>query len=133
MERKRAWITAGTIAVTFTTAVLAVMANTGLLSLARPPRHVGQLTPVDLLIQPTLVPTTPVPATSASSTIPKVVVRYEDVYLTIANSATTTPMPTAPTVPVNARDQSRVKTPKGPKTNVPTKTSLDHDGDHEDD
>ncbi len=75
MERKRAWITAGVVAVTFTTSALAVMANTGLLAISPSDRNVGRLTPVDITLTSTQ------PSTTTTSK-PGVTVRYEDVYVT---------------------------------------------------
>ena len=50
MERKRAWITAGVVAVTFTASALAVMANTGLLAISPSARAVGHLPRSDITV-----------------------------------------------------------------------------------
>ena len=85
MERKRAWITAGVVDVTFTTSALAVMANTGLLAILPSDRNVGRLTPVDITLGSTQPSTT-------STAVPGVTVRYEDVYVTLpADSAAPQP------------------------------------------
>lgn len=80
MERKRAWITAGVVAVTFTTSALAVMANTGLLAISPSDRNVGRLTPVDITLGSTQ------PSTGAATNRVDNV-RYEDVYVTLPADA----------------------------------------------
>ena len=114
MERKRAWVTAATIGTTFAAAALAVMANTGLLHMGRAESEVGRLTPADLVAATTpteMTPTettptettlTPVPSTTAR---PRVIIRYEDVYVTAAGepvSASASTVPSGPAVPVSA-------------------------------
>ena len=76
MERKRAWITAGVVAVSFITSALAVMANTGLLSIGPSDRNIGRLTPVDI----TLGSTQP---SSSAAVQPGSNVRHQDVYVTV--------------------------------------------------
>ena len=126
MERKRAWITAGVVAVTFTTSALAVMANTGLLSISRSDRNVGRLTPVDITpgsIQPS----------STTTAKPRATVRYEDVYVTLTADGEG-PEPDVSAVPtdVSKTAGSVAKRGTGPR---PAEHELGepHDGDKDDD
>lgn len=93
MKRKRAWITAGIVAVTFSTSALAVMANTGLLAITPSARGVGQLIPSDITVTPL------VRSTDNSKRV--ATIRYEDVYLPAAadgaDGADAQPQPTVPT------------------------------------
>ena len=126
MERKRAWITAGVVAVTFTTSALAVMANTGLLAISPSDRNVGRLTPVDITLGSTQPSTT-------STAIPGATVRYEDVYVTLPADGAS-PQPDASAV---LTDVSKTAGPVVKRRSVPT--SVEHergetrDGDGDDD
>ena len=128
MERKRAWIGAGAVAVTFATAALAVMANTGLLSVAQNDRKVGRLTPTEVNLAL-------VPAESSTTVKPVVVVRYEDVYVT-APPVPGRPTPTAATVPErtgtgSGTTKASAKTPA--KSTVGTHEGSESEGgEHED-
>lgn len=88
MKRKKAWITAGVVAVTFSTSALAVMANTGLLTISPSARGVGQLTPSDITV------TQLVRSTTLDSK-PEVTIRYEDVFVSApADGSLPQPQPT---------------------------------------
>ncbi len=120
MERKRAWITAGVVAVTFTTSALAVMANTGLLAVSPSDRNVGQLTPADITVG------SDQPSTS-TTVIPGVTIRYEDVYVTLPPvEATTQPVATAE--PVAASEPSP---PAAERGTTPTYVEQEHEESHE--
>ena len=82
MDRKRAWITAGVVAVTFTTSALAVMANTGLLAISPSDRNVGRLSPVDITLSPVDITLGSTQLSTTTTAIPGAV-RYEDVYATL--------------------------------------------------
>ncbi len=126
MERKRAWITAGVVAVTFTTSALAVMANTGLLATSPSDRNVGRLTPVDI----TLMSTQPSTTTTAK---PGVTVRYEDVYVTLpAVEATTQPAATAEPVAVSKAAGPVAKRRAAP-TSAEHELAETHEGEEDDD
>jgi hypothetical protein len=117
MERKRAWIAAGTIGVTFATAALAVMANTGLLSVASKDRSVGRLVPTDITVETSPVGDTTAASADASAAT-DVIVRYEDVYDTVPASDSAvadSPVPAATVAP-------RARTKNGKVTN-PAKTT----------
>ncbi len=115
------------------------MANTGLLRVGRPEHQLGRLTPSDLA-----------PASSAiapsTSVAPRVVLQYEDVYVTVPGE----PAPAAtvpPTVPATVATKSpSVKTTRKKKrpTAITTPTvkhgsatseadNETHDGDEDDD
>jgi hypothetical protein len=120
MERKRAWITAGVVAVTFTTSALAVMANTGLLAVSPSDRNVGQLTPADITVGSTQ------PSTS-TTVIPEVTVRYEDVYVTLP-PVEATPPPVATAEPVAASEPPQ---PASTRRTTPTQVEREHEETHE--
>lgn len=126
MERKRAWITAGVVAVTFTTSALAVMANTGLLAVSPSDRNVGQLTPADITVGSTQ-------PTTSTAVIPQVTVRYEDVYVTLP-PVEATPSPVATAEPVAASEQPE---PAATRRTPPTHGEREHEetreGEEDDD
>jgi ABC-type Na+ efflux pump permease subunit len=104
MERNRAWITSITIGVMFIAATGAVMANTGLLSIGPVNRNVGRLTAGDLApsTASATTPPTTTAATQLAEPIRRVVVKYEDVYVTAP-----VPAKTGATAPV-ARKKVRL-------------------------
>jgi hypothetical protein len=135
MERKRAWITAGVVAVTFTASALAVMANTGLLALSPSERGVGRLTAADI----TLASSTQVTATTEK---PATTVRYEDVYVTMpadnASASTDTPSSSASVAPVRALRTAgpvtkRPSTRTAPEREPNTQDEETHEGEQDDD
>ena len=126
MERKRAWITAGVVAVTFTTSALAVMANTGLLAISPSDRNVGRLTPVDI------TPGSTQPS-STTTAIPRATVRYEDVYVTLpADGADPQPDLSAVLTDVSKTAGPVAKRRTGP-TPVGHELGETRDGDNDDD
>ena len=98
MERRTAWATAATVGVTFIAVALAVMANTGLLNVGPADRELGHLTSAD--IGGTTNAASPGDPTPTS---PRVVVKYEDVYVTTADAQGDVAA-TAATVPADTRD-----------------------------
>lgn len=98
------------MALTFATATLAVMANTGLLSVTPDRRDVGNLSPNDLVV----------PSTAAGSS--GTVVRYEDVYV----DSTKEPAPVAPTVLPKTKLSKKV-------ASASTGPTRDSDKDNDDD
>lgn len=138
MERKRAWITAGVVAVTFTTSALAVMANTGLLALSPSERDVGRLTAADI----TLAPTQPAMGATATTAKPAVTVRYEDVYVTMpadnAPASTETPSSPSSVAPVPALPKAgpvvkRRATRTAPEREPISQDEETHEGEQDDD
>ncbi len=126
MERKRAWITAGVVAVTFTTAALAVMANTGLLAVSPSDRNVGRLSPVDITIGSAQLSTTTTATPGAS-------VRYEDVYVTIPADGSS-PQPDASAVLTNvSKTAGPVVKRRAAPASVGHESGETRDGDGDDD
>ena len=125
MERKRAWITAGVVAVTFTTSALAVMANTGLLAISPSDRNVGRLTPVDITIGSTQPSTT-------TTAIPGAV-RYEDVYVTIPEDGVALPPDATEVLTTLAKTAGPVPGPRRNPTSASIKSVDRRDGDGDDD
>lgn len=120
MERKRAWITAGVVAVTFTAAALAVMANTGLLAVSGSDRQIGRLTPADITVG-SADASTGAPADTVE------IVRYEDVYVTAPAAPVVVP-PTSMVEPAPAEPDPVTDT--APQTASVTRPAAeDHSAD----
>lgn len=126
MERKRAWITAGVVAVTFTTSALAVMANTGLLAISPSDRNVGRLIPVDITLGPTQPSTT-------STAVPGATLRSEDGYGKLpADSVAPQPEANALSATVSRTPGPVAKRDTAPRP-VEHELGETHDGDRDDD
>jgi hypothetical protein len=86
MERRRAFITAATISVCLAAAGLAVVTNSGLLSLQDSQTQVGQLLPSD--ISPLTTEATTSTTSTTQAVPPSTIIRYEDVYVTVGGPQT---------------------------------------------
>ena len=123
MERRRAWATAATIGITFIAAALAVMANTGLLKVGPADRELGHLTSADIVGA-----TNTASAGDPTPTSPRVVVKYEDVYVTTADVPGDVEA-TAATGPADSRDATtRLRSNKTAATPHSTTTGAKHGG-----
>ena len=126
MDRRHAWITAGIIAVTFITAALAMMANTGLLALDRPSRRVGQILPAALVVSTTQLPTA---GPTGPSTTPNTIAQYEDVYVSDSTVSTVS----VPILGPTSRSMVSRRAPKMTSSSTNPSHTNTHDGEPDDD
>ena len=127
MERKKAWITAGVVAVTFTTSTLAVMANTGLLAISPSARNVGRLTSAGMTLD-AIQPSTTTTAERAQS------VRYEDVYVPLpALDGATAPGDASQAMALLPKPAGPVPSSRTTPSKVPRELGENHEGANDDD
>jgi hypothetical protein len=153
MKPSLAWIAAATFGIVAATSTVAVASRTGILGFSNPNRSVGQLTSsqVNAMLGESakgVSASSTVPASAPTTTEQPVIIRYEDVYITVppTNRSVATANGQAPVNPDLMSDPLQAdQTPSAPvelvdaavqtvpDELVPAESSSGYSDDHEDD
>ncbi len=153
MKPSLAWIAAATFGIVAATSTVAVASRTGMLGFSNPNRSVGQLTSsqVNAMLGESaegLSASSTVPASAPTTTEQPIIIRYEDVYITVppTSRSAATPTDQAPANPDLMSDPLQADQTIAPSVelvdtgaevvpdqSVPAESSSGYSDDHEDD